>query len=786
MKKTISEKNFIRKYVAKSFFVIFSLLLLSCFFFDTKREFVVQEKLLLQAQDAAINERFIEAFDLYNLLLSLDKISKQGTSELEKLYEKFREYNRAIRLICDYKKLVPKDADFDSILGELYYKTGNYEKAIPYLKDGSISSLKKAMCLEKTYRLAKAESIYTSLAPSFEIISGYLSTRIAYCQAAKGVPESVVDLFQRLGKAIKNKKEKYIIAIELLDNFTKNENYDDALRLISLLQKEYIEKENTLNLREANIFCSMKEEEKGFELYHAILTKGGSSGYQAGIKLLNVKKLLPKEYFKFAVLCYNMGDFRNARNTLKDYVKGSNSKYARYLLAMSYYKLGQNEDAVKVFGKLKNSYPEKKQTILYYLGKAEEKSGDYINAMKDYTDAGKNKESRYADNAIYLSGLLKENKGDFNGALEIYKNIKKEFKHGDYIYKAMLRGAILSYREKDYSLSNDFLTRALEMSKKGRSDYVSVLYWLGRIENIKGNIPKRDSIWSQIRTATPLGYFAFLLGNNNITTLEKNTKTWLSTWTDTVIHLSEQDKIYWQRGITFLNIGLPEEADRSFSNINIKPFAAFKLAQMFKKRGFDYESILYALKVKGNSPGSYFSKAPEELLKIEYPLLYLPTIIAESKKYNVETDIMAALIHQESAYRRNAVSVANAIGLTQLLPPVAEEVASNYRITYSGPEDLKNKPELSIELGTAHFSGLQNKFHTYEFSLAAYNAGEGKAEEWKHKWGQDSPTYLDMITYNETRSYVKRVLAKREIYNILWNLQPLGVSQKQTTTPSTH
>ncbi len=784
MKKIISPKNYRSSLFPKYFCVIFSLLLLSCFFFDTKKENVMKEKLLTRAEEAVRNENFIEAFDLYNLLISLDAASKEANFQLEKLYERFREYNRAINLVSKYKHLVPKDTNFDSILGELYYKAALYDKAIPYFGNGKISSLKKAISLEKTYQLAEAESMYILLAPSFEIISGFLSKRISYCQAAKGVPESVVDLFDRLGKTIKDKTEKYIIATELLHNFTENENFDEALRLISLMKKEYPKKDNILNLKKANLLFSMEQEEKAFELYHTILSKGGSSGYRAGIKLLDAQKLLSGEYFTFAVLCYSMGDFRTARDLLKDYVEKSKNKYAHYLLGMSYYKLGQNKYAVIEFKKLKDSYPEKKQTILYYLGKAEEKTGDYVSAMKSYTDAAKNKKSKYADNAIYLSGLLKEDEGEFDAALEIYKKIKKEFKQGDYLYKTMLRGAILSYRKNDYSLSEEFLTRALQISRKGRSDHVSALYWLGRIEHEKGNIEKRDSIWSQIKVRTPLGYFAFLLGNDKITTDENDTKKWLSTWTDTVINLSEQDKIHWQRGITFLDIGLVKQAEKSFSKMQIKPFTAYRLAELFKEKGFDYESILYSLKVKANSPGSYFSRAPLEFLRIEYPLLYLPTIISESKKYNIEPDIMAAIIHQESAYQRNAVSVANAIGLTQLLPSVAEEVAADHKIDYHGPDDLKNKPELSIQLGTAHFAKLQNKFKNYEFSLAAYNAGERKAKEWKRKWGNDYPTYFDMITYSETRGYVKRVLAKRKIYNILWNLESLDESLKATVTTS--
>lgn len=760
-----------RAIVIKSFFVLFSLLLLSCFFYDTKKENSITEKILREAREATENENFIEAFDLYNLLLFFDKTSKEGILDLTKLYEKFREYNKAIELIRNYKKMVPKDRCFDSMLGELYYKIEDYRDALTYLGDKKISLLKKAICFEKIGNLASADSLYTSIAPSFNAISDFLSTRIAYSQLAKGVPESTVDLFNKLEKAIKDREEKYVVEKDLLDYFFKDKKYDEALRFVSLMEEDFPEKRSLIELEQANIFFAMGNEEVAFQLYHKILNEGDIGAYGAGIKLLNASKLLRQEYMKLAELCYSRGDYSNARNLLVGIVKESDSNHALYLLGMSYYRVGQNKKAAEIFIRLQDRYPEKKQTILYYLGKTEERIGDFKSALKDYTKAGENKKSRFADNALYLSGLLKENQGNLNAAIKIYKRIKEKFEKGDCVFKAMLRGGILSYKMNSLSLAEGFFNKALVVSENDISNYVSTLYWLSRLAEKRGNITKRDSIWNIIKTRTPLSFYSFYLGNSNLTTKEVNTKKWLSTWTDTTLSLTEDEKIYWQRGNIFLDLRLVSEARKSFSHINQTPYVYYILAKLFKEKGFDYESIHYALKIKAMSPGGYLSKAPTELLRMEYPLLYLPTIVEKSRKYGVEPEIIVALIHQESAFKRNAVSIANATGLSQLLPSVAKQVARNNIIDYDGPEELKKKPELSIELGIAHFSELQKKFGRFEFSLAAYNAGQRKAKEWESKWKGDFPIYLDMITYSETRRYVKRVLAKREIYNLLWHMK---------------
>lgn len=776
--------NMVKRIVIYSLFSLFSLLLLSCFFFDTKRENQVSSNMLTDARKAAEEGRFIDAFDLYRILIFFDKTSLEGHRELIQLYERFREYPKAADLIESYRSMAPQNTQFDSMLGEVYFKMGSHEQALLYLKDDSLSLLKKAICFEKIGELAKAESIYTALAPAFHEISEYLSTRIAYCQVGRGVPESIVDLFKKLGEIVQDADQKYIIAKDLLSHFKKEEKYEEALRLLALMKTDFPNRASGLDLERANIRFIQGRVDEAYALYQDILDEGGSGAYRAGLVLLDSLKLPEKDYMKLAQICYNVGDYWHAKSLLEEVIKTSPTNYAQYLLGMSYYKLGHNNKVVQIFRKLKETYPEKRQTIIYYLGRAEEKIGDYQSAKVTYKKASIDKKSKLSDNAIYLTALLEEDEGNFDTALEIYKMMMEEFEKGDYVYKAMLRGAILSYREKKYKDARKFILKAMKLSKPGRSDHVSGLYWLGRIEGARGKTAKQDSLWNLIRHRTPLGYFAFYLGGEELFTEQQEMMKWLSTWSDTMLTLTPQELIHWKRGELYLEIGMPDKAQQSFDQIDQTTIIAYALSKLFRDKGFDYPSIIYSLKVKGRSPGSYFSKAPRELLQIEYPLLYLPTILEKSRKYGVEPEIMIALIHQESGYNRTAVSVANAIGLTQLLPEVAAEVARNLGIPYDGPEQLKSNTDLSIELGVAHFAELQKKFKNYEMSLAAYNAGEAKAKEWRRKWGKDLPTYFDMITYSETRDYVKRVLAKKEIYKIVWNLDTKEYVQREGEEPS--
>lgn len=104
--------------------------------------------------------------------------------------------------------------------------------------------------------------------------------------------------------------------------------------------------------------------------------------------------------------------------------------------------------------------------------------------------------------------------------------------------------------------------------------------------------------------------------------------------------------------------------------------------------------------------------------------------------------LVQAVIWQESVFDPNAISRSGAIGLMQLMPETAEEIAM--RLKMSSP-DLYD-PETNIRLGTAYLADLIRQFGRLDLALAAYNAGPGAVR----KHGGIPP-------YRQTRTYVSRI-----------------------------
>jgi len=150
------------------------------------------------------------------------------------------------------------------------------------------------------------------------------------------------------------------------------------------------------------------------------------------------------------------------------------------------------------------------------------------------------------------------------------------------------------------------------------------------------------------------------------------------------------------------------------------------------------------------------------------PVLYQDLIYGNAERYKTDALFVAALINCESSFNRLAVSKAGAIGLMQLMPETAAELALEKRIDYVNPEELY-KPEVNIEIGTCYIVKLLRRYNGNRiFTLAAYNAGLKNADAWyaKYKGGGEEEA-LRLITFPETRNFVNDVLTSYRWFGLI-------------------
>ncbi|RQR48118.1 lytic transglycosylase domain-containing protein [Burkholderia sp. Bp9126] len=119
------------------------------------------------------------------------------------------------------------------------------------------------------------------------------------------------------------------------------------------------------------------------------------------------------------------------------------------------------------------------------------------------------------------------------------------------------------------------------------------------------------------------------------------------------------------------------------------------------------------------------------------------TLIASvAGEFDLDTNLLHALVQVESGYNANAVSSRGAIGLMQVIP------ATGARFGFFDLFD----PQTNLRAGATYLAWLMSEFdNDLPLALAAYNAGEGSV----HKSHDQIPPN------RETRTYVRQVI---EIY----------------------
>ena len=157
--------------------------------------------------------------------------------------------------------------------------------------------------------------------------------------------------------------------------------------------------------------------------------------------------------------------------------------------------------------------------------------------------------------------------------------------------------------------------------------------------------------------------------------------------------------------------------------------------------------------------------ADKAVQEIALPLRHEDIIRQQAADKGLDPSLIAGVIYVESRFR-DQTSVAGAKGLMQILPSTAEYIAGKSGGTAFVEGDLAT-PQINIAYGSWYLRYLLTHYEGNELlALAAYNAGEGKVDEWHRDAsarGEDFEAATH-IPFPETRSYVGQVLDARKRY----------------------
>jgi soluble lytic murein transglycosylase len=195
-------------------------------------------------------------------------------------------------------------------------------------------------------------------------------------------------------------------------------------------------------------------------------------------------------------------------------------------------------------------------------------------------------------------------------------------------------------------------------------------------------------------------------------------------------------------------------------------------------RDMDDRKLLAAAEVakRADIPDRVINTADKTMsvhdFRLRYFAPYHDVLKVHAARQGLDEAWVLGLIRQESRFIADIRSSAGAMGLMQLMPGTAQWVA--------GKMGLKNwrwgnvtDVDTNISLGTYYLRHVLDYLDgNPALASAAYNAGPGRARAWRPERIMETAAWAETIPFNETRHYVKLVMANASYYASLLSQQP--------------
>lgn len=158
--------------------------------------------------------------------------------------------------------------------------------------------------------------------------------------------------------------------------------------------------------------------------------------------------------------------------------------------------------------------------------------------------------------------------------------------------------------------------------------------------------------------------------------------------------------------------------------------------------------------------------------KMLYPVKYEDSVLKYSEMYDVDPNLVLAIIKVESKFKSDALSSKGAIGLMQIMPSTGVWASEKMKIEGFEENDLYDY-DTNIHIGTWYISSLIDEFDgDIRNAVASYNGGMGNVKSWleDESYSQDGIN-LSEIPFPETSNYVEKVIKAQGIYREIYGGQ---------------
>jgi soluble lytic murein transglycosylase len=292
------------------------------------------------------------------------------------------------------------------------------------------------------------------------------------------------------------------------------------------------------------------------------------------------------------------------------------------------------------------------------------------------------------------------------------------------------------------------------------------LYWSGRAAERAGRSEDAAALYREVERAYPAGYYG-IAGRARLRLLgfePAGGPAPMSAAPDPLDRLSDTLANAIAPAREMLGLGLGEDAlaEIQFQCRRFPEEAAPRLllAEAYHQLGNYLESVRA---LRRAFPDLTRTGLPERYGRYLYPIAHWEPIAASARGAGIDPYLAAAVIYQESRFSVEARSAAGALGLMQLMPGTAREVARKLGEPVV-PVARLFEPERNIRYGVHYLRRLIDASGGSEvLALAGYNAGFGRVRRWSAGLTEQDE-FIETIPFSETRGYVMNILVAHQGY----------------------
>lgn len=439
----------------------------------------------------------------------------------------------------------------------------------------------------------------------------------------------------------------------------------------------------------------------------------------------------------------------------KELARANNDKYKNKVLkqiAYCYKRLNNKKEQFEVFKELQEKCPdaqglERFAVLLIKMGEDQEALRALFSAYNDHYS------KKYAPEVLMMIGNVFLTNTNFNAAKFFYELLIKRYPKAKYFSLACFKSALISFAQERYEEAETSINRITKKSNL----YLRSLYWKARLLALMDKKDIAEDLFKRVYKDDSYGYYG-LLSLEKLKDKDELTdiSDFKGRYTVQISSLTKDEISHLKKAEILINLGMKNFAKQELSFLRFNKVKNQKFWYYLAVLSYITNDYFKAVR---RLASIYTGRLPKSYLKIKWPLAFYSLIKKYAKEFHVDPILVLSLARQESLFDPDALSFADAYGLLQMLPMVGAKVAKQLNYNNFVKEDLFDA-ERNIKFSVYHIRELLNLFKQNPLlMIPSYNAGVNMTRKWSDKIKvKDLELFIEFIPYQETRTYIKRIL----------------------------